>query len=144
VLTCARAGKQHLPDHDVPGCGALSPSLCLPWVPRTVLLEIIRVAAVLVLVVALARAPVAGDTGALAGDRRRRPAVRLELMVVVDLRMSCPSPLWRTFAPFLGRLPRLVVSSSAPGGSPRLKMISGVLFSSPLWSEVFWPHRGSL
>jgi hypothetical protein len=133
VLTCARAGKQHLPGHGVPGCGALSP-FCLPWVPRTALLEIIRVAAVLVLVAALARAPVAGDTGALAGDiGGEGTAVRLVLMVVVDLRVSCPSPLWRTFAPFLGPLPRLVVSSSAPGRSPRLKMISGVLFSSPLW-----------
>jgi hypothetical protein len=134
VLTCARAGRQHLPDHGVPGCGALSPSLCLPWVPRTALLAIVRVAAVLVLVVALARAPVAGDTGALAGDiGGGGPAVRLVLMVVVTLRMGYPSPLGRTFAPFLGPLPRLVVSSSAPGGSPRLKMIFGMLFSSPLW-----------
>jgi hypothetical protein len=92
------------------------------------------VVAVLVLVVALARAPVAGDTGALAGDiGGGGPAVRLVLMIVVNLRMGYPSSLWRTFAPFLGPLPCLVVSSSALGGSPRLKMIFGVLFSSPLW-----------
>jgi hypothetical protein len=108
--------------------------LCLPWIPWTALLEIIRVAAVLVLVVALARALVAGDTGTLAGDiDDEGPAMRLVLMVVVTLRMGYPSPLWRTFAPFLGPLPRLVVSSNAPRGSPRLKMISGVLFSSLLW-----------
>jgi hypothetical protein len=89
---------------------------------------------VLVLVVALARALAAGDTGALAGDiDDEGPAVRLVLMVVVTLRMGYPSPLRRTLAPILCPLPCLVVSSNALGGSPRLKMISGVLFSSPLW-----------